>query len=205
MICDTCELEYGDLSQNIGTCPECLRIIIAHSVPDDDEEDDGSGDGEFKGGIVAEEAPDDKGEKQAMTIEDVLREFVEDIESTGGLEWNFEERQYGPVGDPGWTALANTYLHACEVLDREPIKSDGDAADEEEDEPEPDQPEDEDLVTSDYVTFYRFGMGKVAFVVPTDESWEEAAKAYMEQEQYWPDVWLEEERGGYTNITTEGP
>ena len=71
---------------------------------------------------------------------------------------------------------------------------------------DPDEPEDEDLVTKDYETFYRAGMsGRVAFTVPHGEEWQDAAKRYMEKTQYWPSVWLEEERGGYTNITVEGP
>jgi hypothetical protein len=45
----------------------------------------------------------------------------------------------------------------------------------------------------------------VAFVVAPGFAWQDAAKEYMDEGQYWPDVWLEEERGGYTNITTEGP
>lgn len=65
------------------------------------------------------------------------------------------------------------------------------------------EPVDEDLVTKDRLIFYRFGMNRVAFVVPKGEDWQGYATKYMDKRQYWPDVWLEEERGGYINITTE--
>ena len=68
-----------------------------------------------------------------------------------------------------------------------------------------DQPDDEDLVTKDYVTFFRFNMGLTAFQVPNGREWRDAAQRYMEETEYWPNVWLEEERGGYMLITTEGP
>ena len=68
------------------------------------------------------------------------------------------------------------------------------------------EPTDEDLVTDDYVKFYRFNMNRPpAFVVPDGDEWQDHAKAYMEKTEYWPDVWLAEERGGFRNITTEGP
>ena len=70
---------------------------------------------------------------------------------------------------------------------------------------DPTEPEDEDLVTKDYITFYRANMGRVAFVVAREKDWQPYAKAYMEKTEYWPNVWLEEERGGYRNITMEGP
>lgn len=72
------------------------------------------------------------------------------------------------------------------------------------------QPQDEDLVTKDYVTFYRYGMGgRIAFVVHgyehVFETWQHAAKTHMNKTNCWPNVWLEEERGGYRNIAMEGP
>lgn len=71
---------------------------------------------------------------------------------------------------------------------------------------EPNEPQDEDLVTKDYITFFRANMGgRVAFRVPKDADWRLSAEMYMDRENYWPDIWLEEERGGYINITVEGP
>ena len=78
-------------------------------------------------------------------------------------------------------------------------------ANSEPDEEEDATPEDEDLITKDYVTFYRVGFAHrepVVQVAPS-QSWQKLVKAYMDRTQYWPDVWLEEERGGNRNITTE--
>jgi hypothetical protein len=69
-------------------------------------------------------------------------------------------------------------------------------------------PEEEDLVTKDRIRFYRVGFGHkgpVVVVADPEEGWQAAVQRYMDKECYWSDVWLEEERGGYTNITTEKP
>jgi hypothetical protein len=55
-----------------------------------------------------------------LTAEDVLWEFVEDIDSTGGLGYSYEEKQAAPAADLRWTALAVTYKKACRVLGRKP-------------------------------------------------------------------------------------
>lgn len=58
-------------------------------------------------------------EKTTRTAEEVLRELCSDIECSGGLLEN-EDGALVPAGDPSWYDLANTYLHACEVLGCEP-------------------------------------------------------------------------------------
>jgi hypothetical protein len=73
---------------------------------------------------------------------------------------------------------------------------------------DPTEPQDDDLVTKDRIRFYRYGFGhKGPCVVVSDpeEGWQDAVRRYMDKTSYWPDVWIEEERGGYTNITTEEP
>lgn len=67
------------------------------------------------------------------------------------------------------------------------------------------EPLDGDLVTRDYVMFYRYNMGRTAFIVADGQLWQDAANRFMDEAQYWPDVWLEEERGGFRNLTLEGP
>jgi hypothetical protein len=59
----------------------------------------------------------------------VLREFVKDISSTGGLIYNPAERQEAPHADWNWTALAVTYRHACDALGLPPQYSDEDEDD----------------------------------------------------------------------------
>lgn len=67
------------------------------------------------------------------------------------------------------------------------------------DEPAPD---DDDYITRDYVTFYQHG--REILRVREGENWEDAIRAHMEEQQYWPGVWVEEERGGYRLVTLEG-
>jgi hypothetical protein len=50
----------------------------------------------------------------------ILREFVQDIDATGGV-FEFEGTGvYGPVADKDWTDLADTYIKACKALRRRP-------------------------------------------------------------------------------------
>lgn len=61
-------------------------------------------------------------------------------------------------------------------------------------------PNDEDLVTEDGHTFYEHGTGHKVLKVDPDASrrevWAEL-EAHFEREQFWPNVWMERERGGY--------
>lgn len=67
------------------------------------------------------------------------------------------------------------------------------------DEPEP---EEDDYITPDYVTFYQ--NRREVLRVREGESWEDAVREHMEGQQYWPSVWVEEERGGYHLATFGG-
>jgi hypothetical protein len=60
-------------------------------------------------------------------------------------------------------------------------------------------PADDDLVTDDYLTFYRYGFSHCGPVVEVDEIDDApaAVKEYMDREQFWPNVWLARERGGW--------
>lgn len=57
---------------------------------------------------------------QAAKIRAVLEEFVQDIESTGGVADN-EHGLTAPVADPEWSDLGETYGRACRVLGRKPV------------------------------------------------------------------------------------
>lgn len=52
-------------------------------------------------------------------LRDVLTEFVEDIDATGGITDN--EGFMVPIADPEWIDLATTYQKACRVLGRQPL------------------------------------------------------------------------------------
>lgn len=55
----------------------------------------------------------------------VLKEFCDDVDATGGLEYLDDDLTIGPVADPEWTDLAKTYIKACVVLGREPVYETG--------------------------------------------------------------------------------
>jgi hypothetical protein len=52
--------------------------------------------------------------------EQILNEFCDDIESTGGLT-DHDGESVGVVADPAWFDLAVTYVRACHALGREPM------------------------------------------------------------------------------------
>jgi hypothetical protein len=71
---------------------------------------------------------------------------------------------------------------------------------EEEEEPTDDEPEEGDYITTDYQTFYQYGRS----VVKTDSAgWTVAVKQHMDEEQFWPNVWFQGERGGYDLLSLE--
>lgn len=75
----------------------------------------------------------------APTAEDVLKEFVEDINVNGGLTADvgtMDAKPSGmptPAGAPEWIDLAVTYLKACKVLGVEPVYAEDDEDDEDDD------------------------------------------------------------------------
>jgi hypothetical protein len=67
------------------------------------------------------------------------------------------------------------------------------------------EPEDGDLVTKDYRKFWEVGSNRSrsAVVVGEDDEWNEVVKTYMDKQQYWPNVWLERDRGGWDLLDIE--
>ena len=55
-----------------------------------------------------------------MTIETVLKEFVNDVDVTGGVSAD-ADGNWRLNGSPEWFDLSLTYLHACRVLGRVPL------------------------------------------------------------------------------------
>lgn len=53
-------------------------------------------------------------------MEEVLLEFVKDVEAAGGIAVNDDGCDV-LVCDPGWVDLAVTYRKACLVLNRQPL------------------------------------------------------------------------------------
>lgn len=58
----------------------------------------------------------------------------------------------------------------------------------------PTMPDAEDLVTEDCLRFYY--AGRLVFVAAEDEDLGDAIRAWMAEENYYPDVWLLDDHGG---------
>lgn len=79
------------------------------------------------------------------------------------------------------------------------------------------EPQEEDLVTNDYVTFWRHGMNdrNPVFIVPIDaegfesgKTWQQCVREYMEWQedsgnQYWPNVWFISDHGNSVLLSLE--
>lgn len=66
------------------------------------------------------------------TIEEALREFVKDIDQTGGLvkadcDGSDAGGYFAPSADPEWVDLGDTYLKACAALNHTPVFEDEEA------------------------------------------------------------------------------
>jgi hypothetical protein len=73
---------------------------------------------------------------------------------------------------------------------------------EDDEDPLPTEPADDDLVTSDYLKFYVHGFRNKGPVVECrdGERWAHAVEAYMNGDNFWPNVWYIGERGDVTLI-----
>jgi hypothetical protein len=69
-----------------------------------------------------------------------------------------------------------------------------------------DQPDEGDLVTEDYVHFFRIGESFTAFhrldrpdiVVEDDKDWREAVRRFMDEQGFWPSIWHLSDHGNLT-------
>jgi hypothetical protein len=117
---------------------------------------------------------------------------------------------YGTFGND-WAPGASSYTFADVYSDDEVVEFSIAAleweespeyveTEEEEEEPTDDEPEEGDYITTDYQTFYQYGRS----VVKTDSvGWTVAVKRHMDEEQFWPNVWFQGERGGYDLLSLE--
>ena len=67
-----------------------------------------------------------------------------------------------------------------------------------------DAPEEGDIITSDHRRFFQYGK-LVLTLRPSDETasmWKQL-DAFMSRSNFWPNVFVEEERGGYHLLTRE--
>jgi hypothetical protein len=71
--------------------------------------------------------------------------------------------------------------------------------------PKSTEPAEGDLISSDHQHFYEFG-GGFAFSVIKDgveRDWRVVAKEYMDNEQFWPNVWLVSDNGRMTLLSLD--
>jgi hypothetical protein len=64
---------------------------------------------------------------------------------------------------------------------------------------EPQEPEEGDLITEDHHHFYQDG--KLVVVVPPEHDWENKVCRYMDEENFWPNVWFLSDHGNYHPLT----
>ncbi len=68
---------------------------------------------------------------------------------------------------------------------------------------EVEQPQDDDIIITDNRGYAAYQSGKM---VASADDYDECLwniKQYMDRSKYWPNVWLQEERGGYQNVSAE--
>lgn len=137
-------------------------------------------------------------EIDAVKAIDVLREFVGDVNATGGLlRWtNGNVSPAAENDDDPWTDLGVTYLKACEVLG---VKPEYDAEDDEIDDG---GTEEGDYVTDDHRRFFQYG--ELVVEVPEDEDWEPHVKAHMDSQEFWPNVWFISDHGNTVLLSIGG-
>lgn len=68
--------------------------------------------------------------KSNHKLVDVLLEFVQAIEATGGVMVD-HKGYHVPVADKDWIDLGEAYLKACEALGQEPMESESEENNEE--------------------------------------------------------------------------
>lgn len=51
---------------------------------------------------------------------EVLKEFCDDIDATGGVTRRTKAHPFVPVADESWIDLGATYMKACKILNRKP-------------------------------------------------------------------------------------
>lgn len=107
-------------------------------------------------------------------------------------DWEFLTAQAGAIAFEETTGFVSVeYYETTEALDEAWAKV-------EEAHAEPDE-DGGDYTTNDEQRFYQHG--KRVVTVPEGEDWKAAVKAHMDAEQFWPDVWLIEERGGHSRLS----
>ena len=61
---------------------------------------------------------------------------------------------------------------------------------------ETDRPEEGDLVTEDHRRFFEIGgKSRPVLVVGEHDDWRKAVRKYMDEQQFWPNVWFRSDHG----------
>lgn len=66
---------------------------------------------------------------------------------------------------------------------------------------EPDEPEEGDITTSDEKHWYQYG--KLILTATYDDGYAEKLKAYMDEQHFWPNVWVCSDHGNWCLINNE--
>jgi hypothetical protein len=116
---------------------------------------------------------------------------------------------FGNYNSPG--ADCYTYAIHCDTEEEflEELKEFKDCPEwVEEEEPEEDLPCEEDYITTDHTHFYQYG--KLAVTVPMEDEfmprpWQPYVKKHMEENNFYPSVWLMSDHGNLIPLLMEEP
>jgi hypothetical protein len=72
-----------------------------------------------------------------------------------------------------------------------------------------DEPCEGDLVTEDHVTFFTIGgryrwplkLQRPDLTVAEDEDWQDLVRAFLDRQQFWPNVWFVSDHGNWHVLT----
>jgi hypothetical protein len=65
-----------------------------------------------------------------------------------------------------------------------------------------DGPQEDDIVTNDFNTFYQYG--RPVLTVDPDADWKAEIQKYMDGQQFWPNVWRQDDHGGCEVVNAFG-
>jgi hypothetical protein len=161
------------------------------------------------GGLApgGEAATDDRGDWGYLVgnVRDYYPGDPQDVESIAVSEgWGARWSSPGYMDCTEWSVFdsekeAQEYLSEDDQDDEPDDDDDQDDEPEDDDDQDADEPQGDDLVTTDYRTFHRFGFPGQPPVISLrfGQNWIPAVREYQNKAQYWVSVWLENERGGH--------
>jgi hypothetical protein len=111
------------------------------------------------------------------------RYIVEDADGNEACSTAFEESEYTEARDYASKIGGRVVAHEYEWTDSEVV----------DDFTQSSEPDEGDITTSDYRHWYQYG--KLVLTVGPDEDYEQAVREYMDESEFWPNVWSISDHG----------